>query len=124
MDLIEPEGATWLGNWNLNNRVRWSKAFTQTLTGNTDNLAIGAVNVVRLVGAGVNLTGMVPDAADHLVWLQNADSGSALVLKHDVTSTAANRFVLPGAVDHTMPARSACWARYDGTTSRWYIAIG
>ena len=96
MDLLEPEAATWTGNWNLNNRVRLTSEFSQTLTGNTDDLAIGAVSRVRLVGNTFNLTGMVPNADGHLVWLQNADAADALVLVHDATSTAANRLPRSG----------------------------
>jgi hypothetical protein len=124
MDLLEPEAATWTGNWNLNNRVRLTSEFSQTLTGNTDDLAIGAVLRVRLVGNTFNLTGMVPNADGHLVWLQNADAADALVLVHDATSTAANRFYLPNNANYTLQPRSAVWAQYDGASARWYIAIG
>lgn len=123
-DIIEGEAFTWTGAWNCNNRVRWSNIFTQTLTGNTDDLAIGAVNVVRLVGNTFNLTGMVPNADDQLVWLQNADAADTLVLAHDATSTAANRFYLPNNANYTMQPRSAVWARYDAASTRWYIGVG
>lgn len=123
-DIIETEAFTWTGAWNCNNRVRWSSIFTQTLTGNTDNLAIGAVNVVRLVGNTFNLTGMVPNADDQIVWLQNADAADTMVLVHDATSTAANRFYCPNNANYTMQPRSAVWARYDAASTRWYIGVG
>lgn len=126
-DILETEGFSWTGAWDLTNRIRWGTAasiFDQTLTGNTDNLAIGAVNTVRIVGAGFNLTGMVPDATGHIVWLQNEDAAANLVLVHNATSTAANRFFLPNNANYTMTPRSAVMARYNGASSRWNISAG
>lgn len=123
-DIVEPEAFDWSGAHQFTGRVRWNGPFSQTLTGNTDNLAIGAVNVVRLVGAGFNLTGMVADVTQQLVWLQNADAAANLVLVHNATSTAANRFFCPNNANYTMTPRCAVWARYDSGDSRWYIAPG
>jgi hypothetical protein len=41
------------------------------------------------------------------------------VLKHDVTSTAANRFLLLGSVDLTLAPNDSAVLWYDTTSSRW-----
>jgi hypothetical protein len=45
-----------------------------------------------------------------------------IVLKHDTTSTAANRFLNTTGADITLTAgqQAACW--YDSTTARWRVS--
>jgi hypothetical protein len=95
--------------------------FTSTLAANTDNLGIGRVTVVRILGNNFNLTGMVPSYDGQTVLLLNADGADNLTLVHDATSTAANRFVLPGLANLVMPPRSMVLAWYDTTATRWFV---
>lgn len=96
------------------------------LTGNVDNYAPtdGATSFTWRISsdASRNITGIsISQAAGRLLKLVNIGSND-IVLKHDVTSTAANRFYLPGAADMTLSQYDAVLLEYDGTLSRW-VAI-
>lgn len=97
-----------------------------TISGNLNNLNVAAVNVIRVTqdaGGPYSLTGMVASADGQLVLIENADSSTQLNIPNEsASSTAANRFTTPGGVDYALPFRCAVWARYDGTTGRWYLA--
>lgn len=95
-----------------------------TLTANTDNW-----NPVNLSGASVirvatdtsrNLTGIVAPSAGRTLCLDNIGAND-LILKHDITSTAANRFYCPGNGDYTLKAGSSVAIRYDMASSRWRV---
>lgn len=90
----------------------------------TDNLVIGDVSCVRVSSFALDsLTGMVPQFDGQWVWLENVNStGIGLPIAHDATSTAANRFYCPLAVNMFLPARTGVWCRYDGTLQRWIMA--
>lgn len=99
------------------------------LTANTDNYApsnLATSRALRLsTDASRNLTGIAAPAAGELTEHIIVNVGSFdLVLKHDVTSTAANRFYAPGSVDFTLVANSSVLIRYDSTSSRWRIISG
>jgi hypothetical protein len=105
-----------------------SGVFSTTLaSGTTSNLAIGDVSCVRIAGPGggavMNLTGMVPGGDGQWVFIENTSATDILVLMHDVTSTAANRFYCTGLADMPISIRGGVWARYDNTLTRWVIAI-
>lgn len=123
MAIIDGEAATWAASHEFQNRVLWSGVFATTLAATSNNLAIGAVNVVRITLTGdQTLTGMVPSADNQVVYLENVDSAETLTIAHDATSTAANRFVCPGLVDLVLRPRTAVLCRYDATSTRWFIA--
>lgn len=94
------------------------------LTANTDNWAptgIETCNVIRFsTDASRNITGITQGWDGRVLVLENTGSNDA-VLKHDVTSTAANRFYCPNGADFTLKANSAAALRYDGTSSRWRV---
>lgn len=97
---------------------------SQALNANTDNLAIGAVGIVRLnPDTDRNLTGMVPAANGQVVYLFNvATTGTeTITLVHNATSTTTNRFLGPGNSDFKLRPRQGvvCW--YDSTTQRWRL---
>jgi hypothetical protein len=47
-------------------------------------------------------------------------SGNTITIKHEsASSTAANRFNLPGAVDLALSQRGAAWFLYNANTDRW-----
>jgi hypothetical protein len=96
------------------------------LTANTDDYAPtdGATNSVwRLsTDAPRNLTGISIGQADgRILVLVNAGSFT-LTLKHNTTSTAANRFLLPNSTDLAMAPNDSVILVSDGTSSRWRVA--
>lgn len=116
---------TWTGNHAFAGRMVWDGIFATTLAAQANDLAIGAVNVVRITLTGSQLlTGMVPSADNQVVYLENVDATDTLTIEHgSSSSTAANTFVCPGEVDLVMPPRSAVLCRYDATSDRWFIAL-
>jgi hypothetical protein len=64
------------------------------------------------------LTGLVAAASGTTRLLVNVGAFN-LVLKHQVTSTAANRFLCQGAADIVLGPDDAADVWYDGTTQRW-----
>lgn len=95
-----------------------------TISANTDNwnpTGLSTAGAIRAtLTASWNLTGIVAPFDDRLLILDNIGGGT-LTLKHDVTSTAANRFLCPGDVDMTLPADGWTWLQYDVTSSRWRV---
>lgn len=92
------------------------------LTANTDNWNPTGLATARLIRASTdasrNLTGIVAQASGTRISLCNVGAFD-LVLVHDATSTAANRFTLPGAANVTLTPGSAIEIWYDATTTRW-----
>jgi hypothetical protein len=100
------------------------------LAANTDDwnpAGLATAAVIRAdLSAAWNLTGIVAPAATGqrtAILLANV-SAFALTLKHDVTSTAANRFSLPSSADVALAANTAVLLWYDPTTLRWRLAGG
>jgi len=94
------------------------------LVANTDNWAptgLSGASVIRATtDASRNLTGLTGGATGRVILLCNV-GGFNLVLKHDATSTAANRFYGPGSADVTLTPNKSAWLFYDATSSRWRI---
>lgn len=94
------------------------------LTADTDNwnpTGLATANVIRIdVDAAHNLTGLAAQASGTMLLLYNT-TAFTVTLKHDVTSTAANRFYAPGDADYSLTAHESVWIRYDGTHARWTI---
>jgi hypothetical protein len=94
------------------------------IVANTDNwnpTNLATANVIRInVDAARNITGIVAQTSGTMLLLYNTTTFT-ITLKHDVTSTAANRFYGPGDVDFSLTAHRSVWVRYDGTHSRWTI---
>lgn len=91
------------------------------LTANTNDYnptGLGSARMLRLsTDAARNLTGIV---AQSVTVLSICNVGAFnLVLVHDATSTAANRFLLPGNVNLTLPPNGGTQLIYDGTSLRW-----
>ena len=86
---------------------------------NPTNLATAAE--IRLsTDAARDLTGITAQPARTRLLLLNIGSFNC-VLKHDVTSTAANRFLCPGSADFTLTPNQAVDIWYDSTSARWRV---
>src|SRR5207237_614018 len=95
-----------------------------TISADTDNQALGSTTaVLRLTPSGAtrNLTGLTGGADGRVVVFMNVGSQD-VILKHDVTSTAANRFYGPNSADMTVKANEMVILVYDSTSSRWRIS--
>lgn len=78
-------------------------------------------SIVRLdTDASRDITGWAGGVSGRIVIRSNVGS-NPIVLKHDVTSTAANRYTLAGAADLTINAGESWMEYYDGTSSRWRV---
>ena len=95
------------------------------IVANTDNYAptnFASATVLRMSSdASRNLTGIAGGTDGRFILLCNVGAQN-IVLKHDVTSTAANRFYCAGSADKTLSANSMCFLVYDGTDSRWRVS--
>ena len=94
------------------------------LVANTDDwnpTGLSTADAIRLsTDASRNITGIVAPSTSRFLLLVNIGAQNA-VLKHDVTSTAANRFYGPNSADVTLRPNGwvSCW--YDITSARWRI---
>jgi hypothetical protein len=91
------------------------------LTANTDNYAGATAYYVRISSTGaVDLTGIVAEPAGTTHVLVNVGA-NAITLKHQVTSTAVNRFLNSTGADIVLAADAAADVFYDGNTTRWRV---
>ena len=92
------------------------------LTSNTDNLSISNHSYIQSISsdASRNLTGIVPVRVGTCYRLVNEGSNN-IVLKHQTTSTAANRFLCSTGADITLAASEAADLYYSGVSSRWLV---
>lgn len=94
------------------------------LVANTDNwnpTGLSTANVIRIdASVPINLTGIVAQEDGRVIVLYNS-SASDITLTHDATSTAANRFFCPNAVDFALTDKGSVQIRYDGTAARWSV---
>jgi len=97
------------------------------LAANTDNwnpTGLSTADIIRLSSsAAYNLTGIVAPVTDRILILDNIGTFT-ITLKHNVTSTAANRFLLPGDVDLALSPDTNVWLQYDLTSARWRVIGG
>lgn len=110
--------------------------FTRAIAGATSAVAGGVTDYddldpsgkvvlfVNLTSASANLSGITGGTDGRLLVIQNTSSSKTLTLKHDTTSTAANRFYLPGSTDYVLGPYKGVVAVYNGTLSRWLVAGG
>lgn len=97
---------------------------TSSPSANVDNYNPTNGVVARLnPSTNINLTGIVANGASNgrILIIQNA-SANIVTIKHDVTSTAANRFYCPGNTDYSLTARKCVMAVYDFNNQRWHLA--
>ncbi len=96
---------------------------TQLTLPTTSNLVIGTGDNARAVlrlssDAARNLTGIVIEQGNDSLYLVNVGSFT-ISLVHNATSTATNRFSMPGAANFLLTAGEAIQIWHDPTTDRW-----
>jgi hypothetical protein len=96
------------------------------ISANTDNYAPTGYEVAAIVrvssDAARDLTGIGPVASNRYRVKRLVNVGAfTITLRHETTSTAANRFTCPGAVDYQLAAGESALVHYDAVTNRWRI---
>jgi hypothetical protein len=103
--------------------LRLSGDITPTaLSGNVDNYnptGNATASVLRIDGGAADrtITGITDGADGFVKVIVNIGATNALILAHDVTSTAGNRFIL--GADLSLAPNKGATLLYDSTTSRW-----
>jgi hypothetical protein len=100
------------------------------MAANADDADIGYYTIARvtLSGGSHDLTGIADGAGQEgaggrlLRIINTSASALTLTLKHDTTSTAGNRFYLPGGGDYTVAQYEAAQLWYDLASLRWRVA--
>lgn len=94
------------------------------LVANTNNWnpdGLSTADVIRIsTDATRNLTGIVAAEVSRRLVLENVGTEN-LVLVHDATSTAANRFLAPNSENLTLGPNASVELVYDLTSERWRI---
>lgn len=117
------------GNFSTTKSIAFSGVISPSaITGSVDNYAptslADAIAIRQDLSAAATLTGLTGGASGRLLILTNIHASLRLTLAHDVTSTAANRFTLPGAVSYFLDPGQSVLLRYDATSSRWRVVAG
>lgn len=109
----------------MTGQIRGTGSSLASITANTNNWTTAGFGNTSFVwfalDAAWDLTGI--DATDFVggELLFFRVSGAALTLKHNVTSTAVNRFDLPGNTDVVIADGAGGILRYDGDLTRWVL---
>lgn len=97
------------------------------LAANTDDwnpTGLSTADIIRMSSsAAYNITGIVAPSDDRIIILDNVGAFS-ITLKHDTTSTAANRFFCPNDADLVLAKDTNVWLQYDLASLRWRIIGG
>jgi len=81
---------------------------------------LSTASTLRLTSStSVNITGLAGGATGRLLLIHNIGSSNIVLKDESASSTAANRFALPG--DITLVADSVILLQYDATSSRWRV---
>jgi hypothetical protein len=99
------------------------------ITGGTDNYnptGLSTAQIIRQDLSGdATLTGLAGGADGRLVMIVNLHATNVLKFSHQVTSSAANQFYLPGGRTYYIYGAGSCAIfQYDGTLSRWRLVGG
>ena len=96
------------------------------IVANTDNYSptnLATAAVLRLsTDTSRNITGLAGGSDGRVLFLFNVGSFD-IVLVHDATSTAANRFYCPNSANLTVVPNGAAILLYDTTSSRWRVFL-
>jgi hypothetical protein len=95
------------------------------ITANQNDYAIGSYSVLRLTSDGsYNITGFAGGVQGKFLYIINVNlygSGRNLTLKHDQTSSTANRIYTPNQLDFTLAPAGVAILWYDSTSARWRV---
>jgi hypothetical protein len=112
-------------------RISAQRVVPTVLAANADNYAGCTGHAVCFLGGGAadrDITGFTKNsqAVDHAesFKLCNVGTTNNLVLKHDATSTAANRLFLSGGTDKTLVPYSCVDLLYNDDLDRWLLTGG
>lgn len=98
-----------------------SPAQLTVATDNYNPTGLSTAGILRLsTNAALNLTGIVAQPDGTRILLCNVGTNN-LVLVHDLTSTAANRFFCPGSVNYTLNTNDSVYIWYDQASTRWRV---
>jgi hypothetical protein len=83
---------------------------------------IASAQVARLTPNAGNsaLSGIIAPVVGQQLWVYNIGAGD-LTFLHATGSAAANQFLCPGSVDHTLPANDSAVLWYDLTSAKWRV---
>lgn len=108
-------------------RLRFASVISPAqLTANQDNWNpsnLATANTIRIQTDATprTITGIVAGSDGDRLTLHNRNSGTAITLAHDVTSTAANRFYCPGAANFSLQPKQSVTIQYSSADSRWLV---
>lgn len=113
------------GKGSSDSDTAWQGILTPAqITANQDDYnpsGLAGATVLRLsTNASRNITGLQGGYKGRLILIENVGA-NPIVLKHDVTSTAANRFYGLSASDVTLNQYAIAMLWYDLTLSRWMV---
>jgi hypothetical protein len=95
------------------------------ITANQNDYAIGSYSVLRLTSNGsYNITGFAGGVQGKFLYIINVNaygSGRNLTLKHNQTSSSANRIYTPGGTDFVLSPGGAAILWYDSTDTKWRV---
>lgn len=93
------------------------------ITANQNNYTLASGDIFRMTADDArDITGVAAGTSGQAALLINVGS-NAITLKHQsASSTAANRIIVPGAVDYALAASGGtALLVYDATSSRWRV---
>jgi len=99
-------------------------AITGTVSDYTPTGLSLAYAIRQDASAAADLTGILAGSNGRELVLYNISTANTITLKHDVTSTAANRFYLPNSADYAIRPNGSAIIRYDAVSSRWRVNGG
>ena len=112
------------GTWGTRELLTISPAELTANTNDWNPTDLATADVIRVsTDASHNLSGIVAPTGAKTMILVNVGAED-IVLLHDVTSTAANRFYTPDDADVTLTKDSALVLTYDLTSARWRVVGG
>jgi hypothetical protein len=133
MAIIDGESVAWTGIHTFGGSYTqftspqsWGNIASANLAATQNNFSAPNANICRFTLTGdQQLTGVDPGSAagNRLMLIVNADDTDTLTLAHEgATSTAANRFLLPGSTTRALLPHACALMMYDQTSSRWRMA--
>lgn len=122
-----PSARTFSGNVTLGAQLLKTGIISPTSLSSNQNdynpTSLSTASIVRQdCSADVTITGLQGGSDGREIILENISAANTITLSNqDASSSAANRFILPGGVNVALPFGRTVKLIYDGTSSRWRI---